>query len=99
MADYATKQDVQKIVDKAVEDLSEVITTFAHQVDQRFNKIEKDIIDLKASHDRLLNTMDKFVARLDTMEIESAAKDERFERLLDWARMVSKKTGIPLRNL
>lgn len=44
MADYATKQDVQEIVDKAVtkavEDLSDVIAQFATNVDARFDKVE-----------------------------------------------------------
>jgi len=43
--------------------------------------------------------MDKFVARLDAQELESAAQDSRFEKLLGWAREVSAKTGIPLKDL
>lgn len=50
MADYATKQDVQEIVDKAVtkavEDLSYVIAQFATNVDARFGKVENDISNL-----------------------------------------------------
>lgn len=113
MTEYATKQEVQTIVDKAVEDLSEIITGFAKQVDERFDKVEtnifkiegridgveRHIIDLKASHDRLLNTIDKFVGRLDSIDIEDTARDSQFEKLLVWAREVSKKTGIPLRDL
>ena len=101
MADYATKQEVQEIVDKAVEkvvtDLSEIISSFAAQVDARFNKVEQEIVDLKASHQRLLNTIDGFVSRIDHYEI--AARDNQFNRLLAWARKVSEKTGIPLENL
>jgi hypothetical protein len=40
MAEYATKQDVQEIVDKAVADLSEIIANFARQVDERFVRVE-----------------------------------------------------------
>lgn len=40
MAEYATKQEVQEIVDKAVTDLSEIIANFAQQVDNRFNSVE-----------------------------------------------------------
>jgi septal ring factor EnvC (AmiA/AmiB activator) len=99
MNDYATKKDVQEIVNKAVDNLTELVTTFMHQVDQRFNKIEEEIIDLKASHDRLLHTIDGFLGRIDRYETEQAARDSQFEKLLAWARKVSEKTGIPLENL
>ncbi len=59
-------------------------------------------LDSKASQeslDRLINTIDGFVKRLDDTEIEQVSRDAQFRRLLDWAREVSKKTGIPLRDL
>jgi len=103
MAEYATKDDVQEIVGKAVKDavseLSEIIGSFAQQVDERFNTVERDIRELKESHNRLLNTIDGFLARIDKYETELAARDHQFEKLLAWARKVSEKTGIPLENL
>lgn len=46
MSTQVTKKDVEtivgKAVDKAVTDLSEIIATFAQQVDARFNKVEAD---------------------------------------------------------
>lgn len=72
MADYATKNAVQEIVDKAVEDLSEVISQFATNVDARFNNLESDISELKdgvadfnSKYDRLLSTLDAFIKRID----------------------------------
>ena len=59
-------------------------------------------LDEKASQsslDRLTNTIDGFVKRLNDNEIELAARDSQFEKLLMWARKVSEKTGIPLENL
>lgn len=53
----------------------------------------------QASMDRLINTMDAFVKRIDDSEIEQAARDSQFARLLVWAHKVSEKTGIPLENL
>jgi phage regulator Rha-like protein len=47
-------------------------------------------------HDHLLNTIDSFIDRLQN---EQLARDRQFERLLEWARKVSEKTGIPLENL
>ena len=60
-----------------------------------------DKLDEKASQsslNNLTNTIDSFVKRLDDTEIEQAARDRQFDRLLDWARKVSEKTGIPLEN-
>ena len=61
--------------------------------------IKRDIANLQASHDRLLNTVDRFIARIDTYETEQIARDGQFQQLLAWARKVSEKTGIPLENL
>ncbi|MBI3624210.1 hypothetical protein HY218_01105 [Candidatus Saccharibacteria bacterium] len=47
----------------------------------------------------MLNTIDGFIARIDKYETELAARDSQFQKLLVWARKVSKKTGIPLENL
>jgi len=78
------------------------------QFTQLFNYIEEfrsevnTKLDQKASQDnmeRLINTLDGFLKRLDDSEIEQSARDLQFERLLEWARDVSKKTGIPLKNL
>ena len=68
-------------------------------IDTRFNKIELEIVDLKKTLDHLMTTLDKFVGRIDDYETEQTARDSQFEKLLDWARKVSKKTGIPLENL
>jgi len=78
------------------------------QFTKLFTYIQKEFagvhekLDSKASQeslDRLTNTIDSFVKRLDDAEIEQASRDLQFERLLEWAREVSAKTGIPLRNL
>lgn len=59
----------------------------------------QDNIDLKRSHDRLLNTVDGFISRIDRYETEMTARDRQFQKLLEWAHRVSEKTGIPLENL
>ncbi len=59
-------------------------------------------LDEKASElsiDKLTRTIDGFVKRLEDHEVEIAARDSQFEKLLIWARKVSEKTGIPLENL
>ena len=61
------------------------------------DKLEKTAS--QESVNRLVNTIDFFVKRLDDQEVEQAARDSQFEKLLIWARKVSEKTGIPLENL
>jgi len=76
MAEYATKNEVQEIVgkavDKAVTDLSEIIATFAQQVDARFNKVEAELAELRESHQRLLITIDGFIGRIDRLRNRAA---------------------------
>lgn len=67
----------------------------------RFDSIEKKL-DEKASQsslDHLADTIDAFVKRLDNAEVEQAARDAQWNRLLEWAREVAKKTGVPMPNL
>ncbi|MCX6727268.1 MAG: hypothetical protein NTX11_00450 [Candidatus Saccharibacteria bacterium] len=93
---FATKKDVEIIVQKAVDDLSDVIAQFAFQVDTRFASLEKSNDRMEANINRLTNTIDAFVKRLDDMEIENTSRDSQHQRLLAWAERVSTKTGIPL---
>lgn len=70
------------------------IEDFRNEVNAQFGETAK-----KSSLDKLTNTIDGFVKRLDINESEQQAKEAQFERLLEWAREVSKKTGVPLNNL
>jgi septal ring factor EnvC (AmiA/AmiB activator) len=106
MSDTITKKDLEQVVaaldkkiDRRFDDLGSVLETFMQQVDTRFNKIEDDIADIHRSLDRLTNTIDGFLKRLDEVESEQRARDAQFDRLVKWARKVSEKTGIPLENL
>ncbi len=99
MSAYATQHEVQVIVDKAVTELSDIISTFAQQIDGRFSKLEVELSELRESHQRLLNTIDSFIGRIDRYETEQPARDNQFKRLLEWAHKASEKTGIPLENL
>jgi hypothetical protein len=80
--------------------------------DDQFTKLFKYIeefrnevnskLDEKASQgsvEKLINTIDGFIRRLDDNETEQVSRDLQFERLLEWARKVSEKTGIPLKDL
>lgn len=76
-------------------------TKFFKYMQSEFAEVNRKL-DEKASQaslDRLTNTIDAFVKRLDDNETEQAARDNQFDKLLIWARKVSEKTGIPLENL
>jgi septal ring factor EnvC (AmiA/AmiB activator) len=96
MADYATKNEVQEIVNKAVDDLSEIIQSFAHNVDVRFNKVEADIAELNAKYDHLITTLDTFLKRLDDIETDNHARDAQLARLERWIEQIATKTGVKL---
>lgn len=91
--------DYIKLSDERFRKSEKQADLYAFQANTRFDKIETKIIDLEKSHDKLLCTIDKFLARIDTYETEQAARDSQFNKLLEWARKVSAKTGIPLENI
>jgi len=106
MGEYVTKTALTESIDRLDEkiearfdDLTELLKTFMVQVDDRFNRLEERMEKLEESHQRLLNTVDGFISRIDHYETEQTARDSQFAKLLVWARKVSKKTGIPLENL
>ncbi len=79
--------------------MSEIIGTLAQSMHNELAEVKAEQIVIKQSIDRLTNTIDGFVARIDHYEIEQTARDAQFEKLLAWARKVSEKTGVPLENL
>jgi chromosome segregation ATPase len=96
MTDYATKNDVQEIVDKAVDDLSEIIQSFAKDVDSKFNQLEERMDKVERNLDRLTNTLDAFLKRLDDIEIDNHARDAQLARLERWIEQVAAKAGVKL---
>ena len=99
MAEYATKDEVQEIVNKAVDDLSEIMSNLAQTMHRELEIVKEETRQNRQSIDRLTNTIDGFIGRIDRYESEQLARDSQFQRLLEWARKVSQKTGIPLENL
>ncbi len=79
-----------------IDELIEIMRDHMHFTSERFDSIENEIVDLKKSIDRLVSTVDAIIGRIDTHETEMAARDAQFNRLLAWAKKVSKQTGIPL---
>ena len=77
--------------------------------DDQFTKLFKYIEDFrgditdrlddkadKRDVERIMNALDAMTGTSSNSEIEQAARDAQFDRLLEWARKVSEKTGIPL---
>ena len=52
--------DVKNMIDTAVSDLSEVMSTFATQIDHRFNEVDNKLNDIDAGYLRRTNTIDAF---------------------------------------
>jgi chromosome segregation ATPase len=96
MADYATKNEVQDIVNKAVDDLSEIIQSFAQNVDERFDHLEKKVDKLENQFGHLNNTLDTFLKRLDDIETDNHARDAQLARLERWIEQIATKTGVKL---
>ena len=70
-------------------------------VSEQFETVNRKLDEKASQHslDSLTNAIDSFIKRLDSHDANMAARDSQFERLLEWARMVSVKTGIPFKNL
>lgn len=67
-------------------------------MERRLENLEENMAT-KDSIDHLINTMDDFTRQITDGDVEQAARDANFDRLVEWAREVSEKTGIPLPNL
>lgn len=99
LAEFVTKSYLDDALKRNTKEIVDVLDTYMFQVDQRFNKLEERMDRLEERMDKLVQTVDRFVARIDHYEVEQAARDRQFDRLLAWAKKVSAKTGIPLEDL
>ena len=70
-------------------------------IETRFNDMDKrfDEMATKGSVDSLAASVDALIGYYKDQQSEQAARDLQWERLLEWAREVSKKTGVPLKDL
>ena len=65
-------------------------------LDKRFDKTDKQFDDQKAAHNRLINTLDAFLKRLDDIEIDNTARDAQLARIERWIDQIARKTGVKL---
>ena len=74
------------------------IFRFLQQLDSSLQNVEENM-STQGSLDHLINTMDDFIRRITDGEDGQAARDAQWNRLIEWAHEVSKKTGVPLPDL
>jgi chromosome segregation ATPase len=89
MADFATKDQVQEIVYKAVDDLSQIIQSFARNVDDRFNTLETKVDSLEVKVDTLeakTDTLDMRMVRLESgvasLQADVTGLNTKYEHLI-----------------
>jgi len=99
MADYVTTSELQEALQAQTDEIAGMFDSLMTQVDTRFNKTENSDNELRNAVNSLTNSIDGFLKRLDQVESEQRARDAQFDRLLAWAKKVSKKTGVPLEDL
>ena len=80
-ATYATKQDIQVIVNKAVEDIASIICDLSQQIDDRFNRLEARLDKLELRMDRLEARMDSLEFRMTTLEARMTSLEDRMTTL------------------
>lgn len=105
----ATKQDVKDIINainRHIDFTSEKFDEIDHRfdtmktyMDTRFDTLERRMDKSEDAYQHLLGTIDAFLGRIDGYETEMTARDSQFNKLLEWAKKVSKKTGVPMPEL
>jgi septal ring factor EnvC (AmiA/AmiB activator) len=89
MADYLTKNDLDKSLDMLV------IKMIKH-LDKQTNEIKKNIKSIDDKYDKLLTTLDRFLKRLDDIETNDAARDLQLARHDRWLQQIASKTDVKL---
>lgn len=80
------------------DDQFDKLFNYLQKLDKRLQVVEENMAT-KADIDHLIATMDDFIRRITDHDAEQAARDAQWNRLVEWAREVSKKTGVPLPDL
>jgi hypothetical protein len=101
--EIATKADLQVIVAKslgdAVHDISKTMVTLAQSTNGHLEAIRREHHELAINVHKLADTIAGYSARIDSYEAERLSAQTQHQNLLDWARRVSVKTGIPIDKL
>jgi len=95
MEQNVTRKDIDEVIDIMKTMMDQISNQFI-EVNNQFIEVNDRLTTMDQKYDHLINTIDSFIGRIDKYETELAARDSQFERLLVWARKVSKQTGIAL---
>ena len=89
----------QAVTRKDINEVIEIVKDLMAQTAIQLDKVNKRLDVLDEKFDHLITVIDGFISRIDKYEIEAAARDAQFGRLIEWAREVSAKVGVPLKDL
>lgn len=92
------KIDIENIVDakvnKAVNELAEIISDFATNVDKRFNTLERDVTLIQRDIKSILNRLDSIEGDIQLNEDERAVMGMQLNRIHDWIEKTAAKIGV-----
>lgn len=102
MAESLTKQDIKESVIEALEPLAVAMQADFNKVNERFDRVDADILFLKENKadksdiDNLLNAVDSYAKKADTYFQEMVMLAHRVDRHEKWLHQVAEKLGIKL---
>ena len=89
MANYATKKDIQEIVD------ANTLKMFKY-LDKRFGEIDGRLEETDAKIDRYASAVDAYAKQTETYMQEMLALAHKVDRLERWIMQIADKTGVRL---
>ena len=89
---------LEKQTERILTEVGGLINDFAFQVDQRFIALEKRVTHIEVSLEKLTNTLDHFLKRLDDIETDNAARDAQLARHDRWLHQIADKSGLELKH-
>ena len=88
-------EGIDKKFEKVDEQLNK-IATISIKNEHDISELKNDIKYIKDSHEKLMNTIDGFIARIDRYETEQLARDHEVARIKRWVQQIADKTGVKL---
>ncbi len=90
MSKQATREDIDEVIG--------ILQNFMQQASEQFTVVNSKIDAQDEKYDKLINTIDGFIGRIDKYEIELVARDAKIERLERWIKEIASKTNVALPN-
>jgi len=98
MANYASKSEVQTIVDrsagKVVDELTGVFQGFLQQDDERFDKVESKMDGMQKQIQNVLDHLDSIEKRLEISEDERLVMAHQLTLLHDWVEKAANRIDV-----